>query len=561
MSFVWIGEPGCLSTGAAWLPILNAENNTQSRVSIQLVDGKASFANDDARPAIVIRGAGLPIYEFTGEKPLPKLTATSITRRRGCRMPDNARTRQTLFDKLWREHVVHEREDGQTLLYIDRHYVGDDLPLETFRSLGRRRIPIRRPETIVASPDHYAPTAGARMADIVDAQRRAMVEELRAQAQAAGFTHFGLGDARQGIVHVVGPEQGLTLPGMTVVCGDSHTATHGALGCFALGIGASEVAHVLATQTLWQRKPGIMRVRLDGAAPFGVTAKDLIMAVIRHIGSAGAAGHVIEYQGEAVQALSMEGRMTLCNMSIEAGARAGLVAPDDKTLTYLRGRPYAPTGPAWADMVERCQGLRTDAGAHFDKEVAMDVSTLAPMVSWGTSPAQAVTVAERIPLPEEVEAGDSRARFLDALGYMDLPAGGDLMGVPVDRVFIGSCTNGRIEDLRLAASIVQGRRAKVPTLVVPGSGQVRQQAEAEGLDRIFRDAEMTWGHPGCSMCLAINGDAGRPGDRCVSTSNRNFVGRQGRGVRTHLVNPGMAAAAALHGHIVDYRDDLANATL
>jgi 3-isopropylmalate/(R)-2-methylmalate dehydratase large subunit len=474
-------------------------------------------------------------------------------------MPVHARPIQTLFQKLWRAHVVFQREDGQALLYIDRHYVGDDLPIDTFRSLGRRHIPIRRPETIVASPDHYAPTAGASMADVVDDQRRAMIAELRMQTQAAGITHFGLGDARQGIVHVVGPEQGLTLPGMTVVCGDSHTATHGALGCFALGIGASEVAHVLATQTLWQREPATMRVRLDGTLPFGVTAKDLIMAVIRRIGSAGATGHVIEYQGEAVGALSMEGRMTLCNMSIEAGARAGLVAPDAKTLAYLQGRPYAPIGREWDEMAQRCQDLRSDADARFDREVAMDVSALAPMVSWGTSPAQAVMVGERIPAAVDTDSGDPRTRFLDALRYMDLPAGGDVMGVAVDRVFIGSCTNGRIEDLRLAARIVQGRRAKVPTLVVPGSGQVRLQAETEGLDRIFRDAGMQWGQPGCSMCLAINGDAGRPGDRCVSTTNRNFVGRQGRGVRTHLVNPGMAAAAAVHGRIVDYRDDLANA--
>jgi 3-isopropylmalate/(R)-2-methylmalate dehydratase large subunit len=386
-----------------------------------------------------------------------------------------------------------------------------------------------------------------------------MIDELRTQAQAAGITHFGLGDARQGIVHVVGPEQGLTLPGMTVVCGDSHTATHGALGSFALGIGASEVAHVLATQTLWQRRPATMRVSLDGTLPFGVTAKDLIMAVIRQIGSAGATGHVIEYQGEAVRALSMEGRMTLCNMSIEAGARAGLVAPDAKTLAYLQGRPYAPSGRHWDELVQRCRDLRSDAEARFDREVAIDVSELAPMVSWGTSPAQAVRIGERIPMASDMEPGDPRNRFQDALRYMDLPAGGDLLGVPVDRVFIGSCTNGRIEDLRLAARIAQGRRAQVPTLVVPGSGQVRLQAEAEGLDRIFLDAGMQWGQPGCSMCLAINGDAGRPGERCVSTTNRNFVGRQGRGVRTHLVNPGMAAAAALHGHIADYRDDLANA--
>lgn len=476
-------------------------------------------------------------------------------------MPADSPTALTLFEKLWRAHIVFERDDGQTLLYIDRHYVGDDLPIDTFRSLARRHIPIRRPETMVASPDHYAPTAGARMADVVDDQRRAMIDELREQAGAAGFTHFGLGDERQGIVHVVGPEQGLTLPGMTVVCGDSHTATHGALGCLALGIGATEVAHVLATQTLWQGTPATMRVRLEGALPFGITAKDLIMAVIRQIGSAGATGHVIEYQGEAVDALSMEGRMTLCNMSIEAGARAGLVAPDAKTLAYLRGRPYAPAGSDFDELVLRCRDLHSDAGAAFDREAVIDVSGLAPMVSWGTSPAQAMTVGERIPEERDIEAGDSRARFLDALRYMGLPAGGRLMGVPVDRVFIGSCTNGRIEDLRLAARIVQGRRAKVPTLVVPGSGQVRRQAETEGLDRIFLDAGMQWGQPGCSMCLAINGDAGRPGERCVSTTNRNFVGRQGRGVRTHLVNPGMAAAAALHGRIVDYRDDLANATL
>ncbi|ANN77742.1 3-isopropylmalate dehydratase large subunit [Bordetella flabilis] len=476
-------------------------------------------------------------------------------------MPGDLQSATTLFDKIWRQHVVLERDDGQTLLYIDRHYVGDDLPIDTFRSLHRRGIPIRRADTIVASPDHYAPTAGARMEDVVDDQRRAMILELRQQSERAGFTYFGLGDARQGIVHVVGPEQGLTLPGMTVVCGDSHTATHGALGTFALGIGATEVAHVLATQTLWQRKPATMRVRLDGTAPFGVTAKDIIMAVIRQIGAAGAAGHVIEYQGSAVQALSMEGRMTLCNMSIEAGARAGLVAPDEVALDYLRGRPGTPVGAQWDELVARCRTLRSDADAVFDREVTLDVSGLAPMVTWGTSPAQAMTIAERIPSRDAIEPGDARLRFDDALRYMDLGPGLALAGLPVDRVFIGSCTNGRIEDLRLAASLVQGRVARVPALVVPGSGLVRRQAEAEGLDRIFLDAGMQWGQPGCSMCLAINGDAGRPGERCVSTSNRNFVGRQGRGVRTHLVNPGMAAAAAIHGRLVDYRNELPHAAL
>jgi 3-isopropylmalate/(R)-2-methylmalate dehydratase large subunit len=476
-------------------------------------------------------------------------------------MPGDLQSPTTLFERIWRQHVVLERDDGQTLLYIDRHYVGDDLPFDTFRSLQRRGIPIRRADTIVASPDHYAPTSGARMEDVVDDQRRAMIAELSQQSEQGGFTYFGLGDPRQGIVHVVGPEQGLTLPGMTVVCGDSHTATHGALGTFALGIGATEVAHVLATQTLWQRRPATMRVRLEGRIPFGVTAKDMIMAVIRHIGSAGAAGHVIEYQGAAVRALTMEGRMTLCNMSIEAGARAGLVAPDDVTLDYLRGRPGTPVGTEWDDLVARCRTLRSDPDARFDRDITLDVSDLAPMVSWGTSPAQSVAIGERIPSREVIEAGDARLRFDDALRYMDLAAGLPMAGLEVDRVFIGSCTNGRIEDLRLAASLVQGRVAKVPTLVVPGSGLVRRQAEMEGLDRVFLDAGMQWGQPGCSMCLAINGDAGRPGERCVSTSNRNFVGRQGRGVRTHLVNPGMAAAAAIHGRLIDYRSELAHGAL
>lgn len=474
--------------------------------------------------------------------------------------PANAQARPTtLFEKIWSSHAVTVRDDGQTLLYIDRHYLSDDLPTESYHVLERRSLPVRRPEATFAMPDHYVSTQGSSLADVVDDERRVMVQELARQARDHGVVHFGLGDSRQGIVHVVGPEQGLSLPGMTVVCGDSHTSTHGALGALGFGIGATEVSHVLATQTLWQLRPRTMEVQVNGRTGAGVTAKDIALAIIRAIGVAGAAGHVIEYRGDAVRELSMEGRMTLCNLSIEAGARAGMVAPDATTLAYLRGRPHTPRGLEWDDSSAGWLRLRTDPGAAFDRVALLRGDTIAPMVSWGTDPSQSCAIDECIPFPEAIGNASQQEGLRRALDYMGLTSGQPLQGLPVDRVFIGSCTNGRIEDLRLAASAVQGRRARIPTLVVPGSGTVKAQAEAEGLDRIFRDAGMTWGEPGCSMCLAINGDQGRPGERCVSTTNRNFVGRQGPGVRTHLVNPGMAAAAAVHGRLVDYREELRHA--
>jgi len=461
-----------------------------------------------------------------------------------------AHSPRTLFAKIWDAHVVATTEGGQFLIYIDRHYLSDDLPQAVYANLAARDLKIRRPPATVAMPDHYVSTKGKSLADVADDERREFVISLEREAKRNGVVHFAIGDPRQGIVHVVGPEQALTLPGMTVVCGDSHTSTHGALGAFGFGIGATEVGHVLATQTLWQTRPLTMQVGFHGAPGFGVTAKDLALALIRQIGVGGATGHVIEYSGATVYGMSMEARMTLCNLSIEAGARAGLIAPDATTVRYLKGRPYAPTGAEWDRQVEEWLRLKSDLDASFDSRVDVDAAAVEPMVSWGTNPSQCAGITERIP---DASPSDQIQR---ALTYMGLEAGSALEGIPVDSVFIGSCTNGRIEDLRLAASIVKGRRARVETLVVPGSGLVKSQAETEGLDRIFTEAGMRWGEPGCSMCIAINGDQARPGERCVSTTNRNFVGRQGPGVRTHIVNPGMAAAAAIHGRLVDYRSDL-----
>jgi 3-isopropylmalate/(R)-2-methylmalate dehydratase large subunit len=450
---------------------------------------------------------------------------------------------KTLFDKIWDAHKVFEREDGQTLLYIDRHYIGDDLPLETFDVLRRKHLKVRRPECTFAMPDHYVSTKGRRLSDIVDAERRHLVEELARFANESGTTLFPLADQRQGIVHVVGPEQGLSLPGMTIVCGDSHTSTHGALGALGFGIGASEVSHVLATQTLWQLRPKTMRAYVKGARGPGIVAKDIIMALIAKIGVAGATGHVLEYAGEAVRDLSMEGRMTLCNMSIEAGARAGMIAPDQTTIAYLKGRPFAPTGFDWQQRIEHWSTLFSDPNAAFDREVTLDAAEIAPMVSWGTSPEEASPITEYVPDPAGVQDSQRRLRLFKSLDYMGLAPGTPLEGLRMDRVFIGSCTNGRIEDLRAAASVLRGRRTVVPTIV--------------GLDRIFTEAGCDWRHAGCSMCLAINGDAGEPGERCASTTNRNFVGRQGRGVRTHLMSPAMAAAAAVAGSLIDVRQLMA----
>ena len=421
--------------------------------------------------------------------------------------------------------------------------------------LRERGLEPRMPARSFATPDHYVPTDSRDLASMPDAEKRAMAEALRDDTAAAGIRIFDLRDPRQGIIHVVAPEQGLSRPGMLVVCGDSHTSTHGALGALAFGIGASEVAHVLATQALWQRKPRTLRVTVEGSLGPGVGAKDVILAIIARIGAAGAVGHAIEYTGSTIRALSMEGRLTLCNMSIEAGARAGLVAPDETTFTYLKGKPHVPQGAGWDAAVARWRTLVTDADATFDREVSIDASALEPMVTWGTSPEDALPISGRIPDPASASTEDKREAMSRALAYMGLTPGARLSDVAVDRVFIGSCTNGRLEDLQAAASVVRGRKvaAGVTAWVVPGSGVVKREAEAAGLDRVFRDAGFQWREAGCSMCLGTNGDIVPPGQRCASTSNRNFMGRQGPGARTHLMSPAMAAAAAIRGTLTDVR--------
>jgi 3-isopropylmalate/(R)-2-methylmalate dehydratase large subunit len=460
-------------------------------------------------------------------------------------------TARTLFEKVWDAHVVRRREDGQDLLFIDRHFVHEG-SFHAFGMLDHAGRRVRRPDLTFGVADHYVPSH-PRALPIRDPEVAEMVRLLTDNAARHGIALFGLDDPRQGIVHVAGPEQGLTLPGLTVVCGDSHTSTHGAFGALGFGIGASEVSHVLATQTLWQRRPKTLRVSVEGALSPHVSAKDLILSVIGRIGAAGATGHVIEYAGSAVRALSMEGRMTVCNMSIEAGARAGMVAPDEVTFDWLAGRPRAPKGAAWDRAVEAWRSLASDPGAEFDREVALDGSEIAPTVTWGTSPETAVPVTGTVPDPGAEPDPDRREQARRMLDYMGLAPGTPLEGIPVDRVFIGSCTNSRIEDLRAAAAVLRGRRAAVRGLVVPGSTQVKRAAEAEGLDRVFRDAGLEWGEAGCSMCVGMNGDLVGPGERCASTSNRNFPGRQGPGARTHLMSPAMAAAAAIVGRLTDVR--------
>jgi 3-isopropylmalate/(R)-2-methylmalate dehydratase large subunit len=459
----------------------------------------------------------------------------------------------TLFDKIWRSHVVHD-DDGVVLLYIDLHLVHEVTSPQAFEALrlaGRR---VRRPDLTVATRDHNVPTTD-RSLPITDAVSRQQMETLTANCAEFGIACFGIGDPRNGIVHIIGPELGLSLPGMTVVCGDSHTSTHGAFGALAFGIGTSEVEHVLATQTLPQRMPRTMEVRVDGARGFGVTAKDLILGVIGAIGIDGATGHVIEYTGAAIRDLSMEGRMTVCNMSIEAGARAGLIAPDDTTIEYLRDRPAAPKGAAWDEAVAAWRELRSDDGAAYDRVVIFDAAEIAPQVTWGTNPAQVAPVTGSVPHPDQWENASDRAAVQRALDYMGLAPGVPLQEITIDRVFIGSCTNSRIEDLRAAADVVRGHRvaASVHAMVVPGSARVRRQAEAEGLHQVFLDAGFEWREPGCSMCLGMNPDVLAERERCASTSNRNFEGRQGKNGRTHLVSPPMAAAAAITGHLVDVR--------
>ena len=462
---------------------------------------------------------------------------------------------RTLFDKIWESHLVHVQDDGTCLLYIDRHLVHEVTSPQAFEGLRMSGRKVRRPEATLAVADHNVPTTD-RSAGIDDAESRIQVETLEANCAEFGIACFSMTDVRQGIVHVIGPEQGMTLPGTTTVCGDSHTATHGAFGALAFGIGTSEVEHVLATQTLLQRPARNMRISVEGSLAPAVTAKDLILAIIGEIGAAGGTGHVIEYAGDAVRGLSMEGRMTICNMSIEAGARAGLIAADEVTFAYLKGRPMAPKGGAWEAAEAFWRTLVTDAGALYEREVTIDASEIAPQVTWGTSPQDVAPVTGAVPDPADV-ADEGRRRAMErALAYMALDPGTPLAGIKLDKVFIGSCTNARIEDLRAAARIVEGRRVAdgVQAMVVPGSGLVKLQAEEDGLDRVFRDAGFEWREPGCSMCLAMNADRLLPGERCASTSNRNFEGRQGRGGRSHLMSPAMAAAAAIEGRIADVRE-------
>ena len=461
---------------------------------------------------------------------------------------------RTIIDKLWTAHEIVCRDDGESLLWVDRHYVHEG-SFHAFAKLAERGTKVAEPKMTLGVADHYVPTRGPR--DIIaDPDIRRMLRQVEDNTAKHGIELFGLNDPRQGIVHVVGPEQGLTLPGLLIVCGDSHTSTHGALGAYAFGVGASEVAHVLATQTIWQQKPKRMRVTVDGATAPGIFAKDIVLSVIARIGAAGATGCAVEFAGSAVRALSVEGRLTLCNMSIEAGARCGLVAPDGVTFSYLKGRPHAPTGAQFDRAVEAWSKLVTDEGAVFDRDVSIDAAAIAPIVTWGTSPEDALPINATVPDPAR-EPNDERAKYLrEALDYMGIAAGKKLTEIAIDRVFIGSCTNARIEDLRAAAAVLAGRTSKVPGLVSPGSTLVRRQAEDEGLDRIFREAGLEWGESGCSMCVGINGDLIAPGERCASTTNRNFRGRQGPGARTHLMSPAMVAAAAVTGHLADVREFL-----
>ncbi|NKB60502.1 MAG: 3-isopropylmalate dehydratase large subunit [Alphaproteobacteria bacterium] len=459
---------------------------------------------------------------------------------------------KTLFEKIWDEHVITARDDGDVLLYIDRHLI-HDLHFRAFGMLKAKGLQIREPDKLFGTPDHSIPTTAKVLEDIPEGEMRQTVEVLEKSAAEFGFTHFPMTDDRHGIVHVIGPEQGITLPGITLVCGDSHTSTHGALGCISFGIGSTELQHVLATQSLWQRKPKMMRINITGRLGFGVSGKDVILAVIREISAAGGTGYAIEYAGSAIEAMSMEGRMTVCNMTIEAGARSGIIAPDDKTIEYCAGRPYSPKGELWDDAASYWRTLPSDDDAHFDKEITLAGDAIAPMVTWGNSPQWALPVTDTIPDPSGESDPLVRADMEAALDYMDLKPGMPLSDISVDTVFIGACTNSRIEDMRAAAQVANGRRAKVRTLVVPGSGLVKKQAEAEGLDRIFTDAGMEWREPGCSMCVGMNGDMLAPGERSASTSNRNFRGRQGLGSRTHLVSPAMAAAASVTGCFTDVR--------
>ena len=462
---------------------------------------------------------------------------------------------KTLFDKIWDAHVVHRQDDGTCLIYIDRHLVHEVTSPQAFEGLRNTARTVRAPNRTLAVADHNIPTTD-RSAGIADEESRIQVEALEKNAAEFGVPYFAMDDKRQGIVHVIGPEQGFTLPGMTIVCGDSHTATHGAFGALAFGIGTSEVEHVLATQTLIQKPAKNMRITVDGTLAAGVTAKDVILAIIGKIGTAGGTGHVIEFAGSAIRGLSMEGRMTVCNMAIEAGARAGMIAPDATTFAYLQDRPMTPKGGDWDNAVAYWQSLPSDEGARYDTEIAMAAQDIAPTVTWGTSPEDAIAINGAVPDPSKENDPSKRAKIERAIEYMGLEAGQKMTDVKVDTIFIGSCTNSRIEDLRAAAALADGRTvaAGMRAMVVPGSGLVKEQAEAEGLDKVFVAAGFEWREPGCSMCLAMNADKLAEGERCASTSNRNFEGRQGRGGRTHLVSPQMAVAAALAGYLADVRE-------
>ena len=462
---------------------------------------------------------------------------------------------QTLFDKIWQAHLVDQSDDGTGLIYIDRHLVHEVTSPQAFEGLRNANRPVKEPGRTLAVADHNVPTTD-RSVGIADEESRIQVETLEKNAADFGVPYFAMTDIRQGIVHVIGPEQGFTQPGMTIVCGDSHTATHGAFGALAFGIGTSEVEHVLATQTLIQKPAKNMRITVEGEVGDFVTAKDIVLAIIGKIGTAGGTGHVIEFAGKAIEDLSMEGRMTVCNMAIEAGARAGMIAPDEKTIAYLEGRPMSPTGDNWDKAVAWWRTLPSDAGAQYDTEVVLKAEEIAPTVTWGTSPEDALSIDGAVPNPSEVTDQAPKAKIERAIDYMGLSAGQKLTDIKVDTVFIGSCTNSRIEDLRAAASVAEGRSVAdgMRAMVVPGSGLVKEQAEEEGLDKIFIAAGFEWREPGCSMCLAMNADKLAEGERCASTSNRNFEGRQGRGGRTHLVSPQMAVAAAVTGYLTDVRE-------
>jgi 3-isopropylmalate/(R)-2-methylmalate dehydratase large subunit len=461
---------------------------------------------------------------------------------------------RTLYDKIWADHLVDEQPDGTCLIYIDRHLVHEVTSPQAFEGLRLTGRKVHAPEKTLCVVDHNVPTTNRNLPN-PDPESTAQIAYLAENAKFFGLEYYNEFDRRQGIVHIIGPEQGFTLPGTTLVCGDSHTATHGAFGALAYGIGTSEVEHVLATQTLIQTKSKNMRVVVDGKLPDGVTAKDIILAIIGEIGTAGGTGYALEYAGEAISALSMEGRMTVCNMSVEGGAKAGFIAPDEKVYAWLKDRPKAPKGAAWEQAVRFWETLKSDDGAHFDREMKLDAASLPPLVTWGTSPEQVISITGRVPVPAEIADDKKRSAAATSLAYMGLKGGEKITDIAIDRVFIGSCTNGRLEDLRAAARMIEGKTVNghVNAMVVPGSGIVKEQAEAEGLDKIFLAAGFEWREPGCSMCLAMNPDKLAPGERCASTSNRNFEGRQGYKGRTHLVSPAMAAAAAIAGKFVDVR--------